>query len=159
MIRSHNRKTLLKAFSYSILSICGITGISFALVKLNIYVNAHSETSPSESKTEEVTILREGDDVQQLFKAKVPIRDYSSKDTYGFEIVDTTWPHPFWQVAIVKNGFAYCNFGVGCPQDKGKTYKITGLRLPANANIPTGVELPAPVPGEAFYGPANHKRL
>jgi hypothetical protein len=69
------------------------------------------------------------------------------------------WPHPFWFPAVIKNGHAFCNFGIGCLQDKGKVYKITGKHLPPNVIIPVGVELQTPVPGDVFFGPSYNKRL
>jgi len=69
------------------------------------------------------------------------------------------YPKFFWYPAVFKNGFAYAEIGVGCPQDVGQTYKITGKKIPAGININAETPLDKPVPGEVFFGPTRHVRV
>jgi hypothetical protein len=104
-----------------------------------------------------IPTLKRGDSIPQKFRAKVPCPNYS-EGSIGFEVINLSWPVPFWFPAVLRNGYAYGDFGVGCPQDKGKVYRITGKHLPPNVSIPVGVELPGPVGGDVFFGPSEHRR-
>jgi hypothetical protein len=147
----------MKRLSY--ISAALLTVTVFSIKIFNIDLSWSTKGRSTVSECESVSILNPGDPIPQIFKAKVPIRNYVPGETVGFEIMDMNWPHPFWFLAVVKNGYAYCDFGVGCPQDTGKIYKITGLRLPPNAVVPTTGELKAPLAAEQFFGPSYHKRL
>lgn len=110
------------------------------------------------SEVSETRELRPGDPIPQLFRAKVPIRGYSLGAPVGFEIVNLNWAYPFWQNATIADGCVICNFAVGCVQDVGKIYQITGFVLPPGLIIPDG-ELKQPINGTKFFGPSRHCRV
>jgi len=155
--RTHRLLTMLRKVGYISLGLITVTVVSFKL--LTIDVSLHRKDTATYSDSKRVATLHPGDPVPQIFAAKVPIKNYSPGERVGFEIVNEAWRQPFWRLAVVKDGYAYCDFGVGCPQDTGAIYTITGRRLPANVTVPVGEQLQTPVPGVPFYGPAQHKRL
>lgn len=110
------------------------------------------------SAADSIYILRDGEPVPQRFRARAPIPDYSPGETAGFIITDTLWRHPFWRVASVREGWAYCDFCIGCDQDIGRHFQIRGVCVPTNCAVPPDGELRSPVSGRTFYGPAIHER-
>lgn len=103
--------------------------------------------------------LRPGDPIPQLFKARVPVPGYRPGEQIGFEILNLNWAHPFWQHAVPVDGYAVCEFAVGCVTDIGQVYKITGYRLPGNLNIPDGELKGGLECGITFFGPSYHRRV
>lgn len=112
----------------------------------------------SDPELRNIHTLRPGEDIKQVFTAKVRINKYRPGEHAGFKILDVQWQRPFWYNASIREKFAVCHFGVGCPQDVGRYYEITGYRLPSNVIIPEG-ELKTSVPGDIFYEPTQHRRL
>jgi len=137
------------------ITLCSVKIFSIDLTELLFH---HEGTGPT-TEMRKAVVLHSGDPIPQIFTAKVPITNYTHGQLVGFEIVDIEWPHPFWRFAVVRDGYAYCDFGVGNPQDTGKIYRISGRRLPAGVMVPSDVPLTNTVPGEEFYGPALHRRL
>jgi len=155
--RSLTWKTIIKTISYMSIGLFAVTLVSIKVFSVNL--SFHPKEANANSEFKRIATLHPGDPVPQIFTAKVRISNFLPGETPGFEIMDTEWPHPFWRPAVVRDGYAYCDFGIGSPQDVGRLYKITGRRLPANLTVPTGIPLDAPVPGEVFFGPSFHKRL
>jgi hypothetical protein len=154
---SHKPKTSRNLMSYVGIGLIGATVISVKAFNIDLYSLWQHWTSKSE--VEPIATFHPGDSMARFFHAKVPIANYTPGEGVGFEIMDTQWRHPFWQTAVVKDGWVYCDFGIGTAQDIGRTYTITGYRLPPGVPVPKDGELSAPLSGDTFYGPALHKRL
>jgi hypothetical protein len=135
----------------------GLAAFSAGLVDIYIAPMPVAELFAS-SELKRIRTLHPGDQIPQLFRAKVKIQELRSGEQAGFRILNLQWQRPFWCGAVVRHRYAVCSFEVGCPQDVGKLYEITGYRLPPGVSIPNG-ELLCPVPGEVFYKPALHERV
>ena len=113
----------------------------------------------AKSESEDVPILRQGEPIPQIFVAKIPAPNYELGVIAGFIIEDLQWPgHPFWQTAVVRDGWVIGTFRIGLPSDIGHTYRITGIYLPKNTSAPPDGEIKTSPAGEVFYGPEVHIR-
>lgn len=122
-------------------------------------LRAQRKTTVDRGEPGAVRKLRPGDPVPQLFRAKVPVPGYKPGEQVGFEIINLNWAHAFWQHAVLEDGYAICDFAVGCVTDIGQVYKITGYRLPGNLNLPDGELKGGLDSGIIFFGPSYHRRL
>jgi len=112
------------------------------------------------SKAPKLAELHLGDPVEQIFTARVRVPGCKPGDRVVFKVVALHWRQPFFFPAnVVENGYAVCDFSVGCIQDTGKVYEITGIRLSPNVSIPSGEQPEGQVLGDTVFGPSLHRRL